>query len=989
MGTIFVNIILFYVLVFAASAAACAALTGVVRRVALRRGWVDAPNARAVHKQPTPRVGGIAIALSALLVTAAGAVVLGWAGRLTGEQLWKLGVALAAAGMLFLLGVIDDVRKGGVPSKVKAVAIGSAAFAVSLAALPHVFERAAGETGEVSLAAMLLPWAIVLLATLLISAATIGINFIDGLDGLAAGVSGMILLASGAASLVNLAGGSSGVALLAAAAAGAAGGFLVHNRHPAGIFMGDGGSMFLGFAGGTALLNVWVGYPGPATLVAVGLIASVPLLDLYFTLVRRRVLLRRSLWAAERGHVHHRLLDNGLSHPAAVRLIWAVAGATVSVGFVVATSRQLMPDEVRLPMMLAIAAVVFVAWFFYACGSLRPMELLHALRRNRGHRRHSTSLRRNLEEMQLRFRHVTNFDEWWQAVSQAAAGFGFQCLDMTVPARDGPARLRHWSADGGTADCTGGGAARGDHTSLTELRLRHRRPGPPLVLRVRGSDDDGLEGFGLRVTLFARLIEENPISRLPRSLLKPSAAAPERAADKTNDAAGEAGPLTRGLRVAVVHDFLYTHAGAEKVLEQILAVYPQAEVFSLFDFVQKDQRGFLGDRKVTTSFIQRLPFASTRHRAYLPLMPLAIEQLDVSGFDLVISSSYVVAKGVMTGPNQLHVCYCHSPVRFAWDLQHQYLRESKLGYGPKAMLARLVLHKLRTWDARTAGAVDAFITNSDFVGGRVAKYYNEKASQTIHPPVDTVKYSLEAEKYDFYVTLSRMVPYKRVDLIVEAFSRTPERQLVVIGDGPEMEKIRRLAGPNVRVLGHLPDEAVRAYLQRARAFVFAAEEDFGIAPVEAMACGTPVIAYGRGGVTESVVQNETGVFFEEQTVESLLEAVRHFESMCRAEPMLPASIRRHAERFAAVEFRRKLSAAVERAWATFPRHRARTPKLNEDALNEDSLLDFYDGEPDLRAGGLGLPGHADAPAHANGDGKSNGHADHNGHVYVNGHAKNA
>lgn len=366
-------------------------------------------------------------------------------------------------------------------------------------------------------------------------------------------------------------------------------------------------------------------------------------------------------------------------------------------------------------------------------------------------------------------------------------------------------------------------------------------------------------------------------------------------------------------KVAVVHDFLYCYAGAEKVLEQIIGIFPDAELFSIFDFLPENERGFIHGKTVHSTFIQKLPLASRKHRHYLPLMPIAIEQLDVSAYDIVISSSYLAAKGVITSPSQLHVCYCHSPARYAWDLQHQYLAESGLTRGLKSLLVRAILHYIRTWDTRTANGVDLFVSNSNFVGRRIEKVYRRQ-STTIYPPVDTKVFTQVDEKDDFYVTASRMVPYKRIDLIVEAFNRMPNRRLVVVGDGPDFEKIKAIAKPNIRLVGHQPVEILREYMQRARAFLFAAEEDFGIAPVEAQACGTPVIAYGRGGATESVIANRTGIFFDEQTPEAIVDAVQAFEKKPRWDVKV---IRESAERFSVERFRKELGDLVNEAWEAF------------------------------------------------------------------------
>lgn len=334
------------------------------------------------------------------------------------------------------------------------------------------------------------------------------------------------------------------------------------------------------------------------------------------------------------------------------------------------------------------------------------------------------------------------------------------------------------------------------------------------------------------------------------------------------------------LRVAIVHDWLTVYGGAERVLEHMLAVLPHADVFSLIDFVPQHSRAFLQNKHVRTSFIQRLPFARQKYRNYLSLMPLAIEEFNLERYDLVISSTYAVAKGVITGPDQLHISYVHSPARYVWDLQHEYFLHAGLNGGAKAWLAKWMLHRFRMWDIRTANGVDHFLANSYFIRRRIWKVYRRNAF-VLYPPVDVQNFEMREEKSDFFLTASRLVPYKRIDLIVEAFRHLRSNRLVVIGDGPELGRIKKMATNNVCVLGYQDMDNLRHYMQHARAFLFAAQEDFGIIPVEAQACGTPVIAYGRGGVTESVrgleTERPTGVFFAEPTVESLIGAIDLFE----------------------------------------------------------------------------------------------------------------
>lgn len=380
-------------------------------------------------------------------------------------------------------------------------------------------------------------------------------------------------------------------------------------------------------------------------------------------------------------------------------------------------------------------------------------------------------------------------------------------------------------------------------------------------------------------------------------------------------------------RVAIVHEWLVNYAGSERVVEQLLQVFEDAELFAVVDFLSdEERRQFLGGRRAHTTFIQRLPKARTSFRNYLPLMPLAVEQHDLSGFDIVISSSHAVAKGVITGPDQLHVSYVHSPIRYAWDLQHQYLQESNLTHGARSWVAKAILHYMRLWDERTAHGVDQFVANSAFIARRIDKVYRRTA-RVIHPPVDTDSFALQEQKQPFFLTASRMVPYKRVPLIVEAFAAMPEHKLVVIGDGPELARVKALATPNVELLGYQSSEVLRRYMRDARAFVFAAEEDFGITPVEAQACGTPVIAYGRGGALESIRglahDAPTGLFFDQQSARAIADAVRLFER--EHARITPRACRENAERFSNARFRRELRELIEGAWEAHQRAREQPP----------------------------------------------------------------
>ena len=371
------------------------------------------------------------------------------------------------------------------------------------------------------------------------------------------------------------------------------------------------------------------------------------------------------------------------------------------------------------------------------------------------------------------------------------------------------------------------------------------------------------------------------------------------------------------MNIACVHDWLVTYAGSERVVEQLLHAFPMADLYALVDFLPRSERTVLHGKVAHTSFIQNLPLARKHFRNYLPLMPSAIEQFDLSSYDIVVSSNHAFAKGIITRADQMHVSYVHTPIRYAWDLQHEYLNHAGLRRGLKSVFVRAVLHYLRNWDRITSDRVDAFVANSHYIAQRIRKTYRRPAF-VIYPPVDIDSFTLETAKDDFYLTASRMVPYKRIDLIVEAFAQMPDRQLVVIGDGPEFKKIASKATANVKLLGYQPFDVLLDHMQRARAFVFAADEDFGIMPVEAQACGTPVIAFGRGGVLETVVNGQTGLFFERQSAKCIQQAVEAFDSVRGR--MNPELIRVNAERFSPNRFRREVLDLMDRLWRRFCKH---------------------------------------------------------------------
>ena len=372
-------------------------------------------------------------------------------------------------------------------------------------------------------------------------------------------------------------------------------------------------------------------------------------------------------------------------------------------------------------------------------------------------------------------------------------------------------------------------------------------------------------------------------------------------------------------RIAVVHDWLDTWGGGENVLAEILRAYPAADLYALVDFMPPALRARLGGRHARTTFLQRIPGARRRFRLMLPLFPRAIESLDLSAYDLILSSSHAVAKSVRTHARQLHVCYCHTPMRYAWDMRDQYLGQRGLATGVRGFAVNRVLDRLRDWDRATSARVSAFVANSAFVRARIERCYDRTAT-VIHPPVDTDSFTprvpaLPLAARSHYVTASRWVPYKRLDLIVEAFRALPQLRLIVAGDGPDLPPVRASAPANVEFTGQATRETLRELMGGARAFVFAALEDFGIVPVEAQACGTPVLAYGEGGARETVVDGVTGRFFDAQSAAAIAEAVTRHEATLAE--FSPDACRAHAQRFATAHFAAAYTRFVEDAWSAF------------------------------------------------------------------------
>jgi len=351
-------------------------------------------------------------------------------------------------------------------------------------------------------------------------------------------------------------------------------------------------------------------------------------------------------------------------------------------------------------------------------------------------------------------------------------------------------------------------------------------------------------------------------------------------------------------KIALVHDWFIGVGGAEKVTLEIYRILNKPPIYTLFS--SKDTLYDLGiNFSNVHPLFKKEKIIGKIYKRLLPFLPFLIEQIDLGDYDVVISSSHSVAKGVLTKSYQIHICYCHTPPRYIWDFYFSYL--GSLSYINKILFS-IVAHYLRIWDFYASQRIDYFIANSKYVASRIKKFYGKKAT-VIYPPVEVHKFKINSKKENFYVTASRLVRYKNVELIVKAFNRLKDKKLIVIGKGEEMKRLKKFATPNIEFLGYVSDKELNYYLSHAKAFIFAAEEDFGILPVEAQACGTPVIAYRKGGVLETVVENKTGIFFQEQTEESLIEAVKLFEK--KEDNFDPRIIRKHAEKFSVENFKKK------------------------------------------------------------------------------------
>lgn len=384
--------------------------------------------------------------------------------------------------------------------------------------------------------------------------------------------------------------------------------------------------------------------------------------------------------------------------------------------------------------------------------------------------------------------------------------------------------------------------------------------------------------------------------------------------------------MTTMPKIALVHDWLIAFGGAEQALTTFTQIWPQAPIYTLL----YDQKGPCGKefagKKIVTSSLQKFPGALKNHRNLLLFMPYAIEQLNLSDYDIIISGSHCVAKGVITKSSQLHISYVYTPMRYAWDFYHEYMKNGGYDHGIKSSLVRMVLHYIRLWDYRTSNQVNEFLAISNYVANRIWKVYRRNA-KVIYPPVNVEKFSIKHNKDNFYLVVSRLVQYKRVDLIIEAFTKLPQKKLIIIGDGPMLKNYSAMASPNILFLGYQERNKVIEYMQNARALIFATEEDFGIVPVEAQACGTPVIAYGKGGALETILSLEndpspTGLFFYSQSVPAIIDAVNQFENSQSS--FIPENCRKNSLRFSTERFKAEINEFVNQKFEVFKNGNLRT-----------------------------------------------------------------
>jgi glycosyltransferase involved in cell wall biosynthesis len=356
------------------------------------------------------------------------------------------------------------------------------------------------------------------------------------------------------------------------------------------------------------------------------------------------------------------------------------------------------------------------------------------------------------------------------------------------------------------------------------------------------------------------------------------------------------------MKVAIIHDYLNQSGGAERVLESFMELFPDAPVYTIISDLPR-MSSAIQAADVRHSFIQSIPFSKKHYKKMLGLFPMAVEQFDLREYDLVLSSSSAFAKGVITYPHQLHICYCYTPMRYVWDLYHQYIQEDVRSPIYRFLLP-FMLHRIRMWDQLNSQRVHHFIADSINVSNRIQNYYGRN-STVICPPVNFNQFNVADTLEDYFLIVSRLIPYKRISIAIEAFNKL-KWPLVIIGDGYDRKRLEALAGPTIRFLGQQPDEVIVEYYSKCQAFILAGEEDFGITPLEAQASGRPVIAYRKGGALETVIERETGLFFEEQTADSLIEVLISFQNY----EFVPARIREHAFTFGKDRFKQEISAFI-------------------------------------------------------------------------------
>jgi glycosyltransferase involved in cell wall biosynthesis len=367
------------------------------------------------------------------------------------------------------------------------------------------------------------------------------------------------------------------------------------------------------------------------------------------------------------------------------------------------------------------------------------------------------------------------------------------------------------------------------------------------------------------------------------------------------------------MKVAIIYDWLVWMGGGERCLEIFCELFPDATIYTLLYYPDKITSDTIKHSKIETSFIQKMPFAKHVYRKYLPLFPTAIEQFDLRGYDLILSFSHCVAKGVITPPDTCHISYCCTPMRYAWDFYHEYFSNGHAGHGLSKFFIPFLINYLRTWDVVSANRVDHYIAISNYVKTKIEKYYNRSAD-LIYPPANTDFYlPVKDPKRNFYLIVSRLVPQKRIDLAIKAFNELSSLSLVIVGTGPELSYLKSIAKPNIKFLGWQSDETIREYYANAKAFLMPGEEEFGITPLEAQACGTPVIAFNKGGAVETVVDNETGVLFEPHTVPALINAIKKIDSV----KFNPAKIREWALKFSRENFKTNLKNYIDQKYTQF------------------------------------------------------------------------